>query len=138
VPYGSATADGLLALLAIGASPATDAAAAAARDFLVASFRADVCPGLSPDAVPRWDDALKGYWRAAAARALAATGDLRPGDARAEALARAIAAEAGRDGAFRNPNPNMKEDDPIIATAFAVAALARTVAGGDGRPLPPR
>lgn len=124
VPYGSATADGLLALLAAGAEPA-DPAATAARDWLAARFRADVCPGPSPHAIPRWDDALRGYWRAAAARALAATGHLRPGDARARALSRSIVAEAAPDGSHRNPNPNMKEDDPLIATAFAVDALAR-------------
>jgi len=29
------------------------------------------------------------------------------------------------DGSFRNPNKMVKEDDPLIATAFAVHVLAR-------------
>ena len=29
------------------------------------------------------------------------------------------------DGSFRNPNNLVKEDDPLIATAFALYALAR-------------
>jgi hypothetical protein len=29
------------------------------------------------------------------------------------------------DGGFRNPNNLVKEDDPLIATAFALSVLAR-------------
>ena len=126
IPYGTPTADGLLSLLAIGAAP-DDPAVAAARDFLLARFRADVCPGPRPEAVPRWDDALRGYWRSVAARSLAASGALIPGDPRATALARAIALDAAPDGTHRNPSPLMKEDDPLIATTLAVEALSRVV-----------
>ncbi len=122
-PYGSATADGVLALLAAGAA-VDDPAVSGALAWLEREFRPDVCPGPRADAVPRWDDALKGYWRAAAAKAFVAGGTSPRFDPFAPLAAAALESAAG-DGSQRNANVLMKEDDPLIATAFAVETLSR-------------
>ncbi len=66
-------------------------------------------------------EAMRGYYRAGAARCFARRGG--PPGWR-QPLATAIVAEQHEDGSFRGTNGLQKEDDPIIATAFAVQALA--------------
>jgi len=39
-----------------------------------------------------------------------------------------------RDGSWSNPDPTMREDDPLIATAFAVLALRRGLSARGGEP----
>ena len=41
-------------------------------------------------------------------------------------LIRAYTLEQASDGSFRNEGTLMKEDDPLIATALAIKALAAT------------
>jgi hypothetical protein len=45
--------------------------------------------------------------------------------ARATALADGIIAKQQSDGSWRNPCKAVREDDPVLATALATAALAR-------------
>jgi hypothetical protein len=66
-------------------------------------------------------EAMRGYYRAGAARCFARWGG--PEGWRSQ-LAMAIVAEQHQDGGFRGTNRLQKEDDPIIATSFAVQALA--------------
>jgi hypothetical protein len=80
------------------------------------------------------------YWAWTAAHALRALD--RPvlhtarGDVRwAEALAAELVARQGEDGAWRSRFTEMREDDPVVATSFAMAALAvcRSVISGEHR-----
>ncbi|MBW1879808.1 MAG: hypothetical protein JRI25_29635 [Deltaproteobacteria bacterium] len=41
-----------------------------------------------------------------------------------EGIAAAVVADQQADGSWKNEDPVQKEDDPIIATAFAVRTLA--------------
>ena len=41
----------------------------------------------------------------------------------AEALAETLLARQRADGSWSNPASEMREDDPVVATAFATAAL---------------
>lgn len=104
--YGSATADGILALRALGAD------ASAAEAWLDRHFQAGRNPGVDAP----WDQGLFYYYAAAAA---AATTD----PARRRALAAEIRRRQFIDGLWRNSFSVMKEDEPIIATCFALIAL---------------
>ena len=117
--YGSATTDGLLCLAAVGVD-AGDAPERALR-WLREQHRADRNPGLVGGPMEVFAEAMCGYYRAGAARCFARWGG--PEGWRPQ-LVMAIVAEQHQDGSFRATNGLQKEDDPIIATAFAVQALA--------------
>ncbi|MGH9657450.1 MAG: hypothetical protein ACRD96_02840 [Bryobacteraceae bacterium] len=104
--YGTATADGVLALRALRRA-ADPVRLGRAEAWLRAHHQPGGVPGFSGDAYKRWPQGLR-YYYAAAAPWL--NHDL-------EALQRP-------DGSFSNPEPLVKEDDPLIATAFAVRAFA--------------
>ncbi len=122
--YGTATADGVLALLATGAG-VDDPRVRAGVEWLVAHHRVDVVPGL--------EDAPGGGWRTAMIyyyRALSAEVFLRCGVEQAPAgrdwrrdLRGALAREQRADGSWKNDNFLMKEDDPLVATSLALSAL---------------
>jgi squalene-hopene/tetraprenyl-beta-curcumene cyclase len=116
--YGTTTADGILALLATGAPPAEPRVVAANR-WLNAHHRGMDVPGFSGEAYRRWPPGLAYYYSAASTEAFRAL-HIDPGSAVADELARA----QRRDGSWANPENLVKEDDPFIATAFAVRALA--------------
>ena len=65
-------------------------------------------------------EAMRGYYRAGAARCFARRGPA----GWQQPLAMAIVAEQHEDGSFRSTSGLQKEDDPIIATGFALQALA--------------
>jgi len=111
--YGTATADGLLALLALGDKPDSKRVRSA-RKWLVDHDRPDGAPGFTGEA-QRWTFGLRFYYAAVSAEAL------RPSDA----LVSSLESSQLRDGSWRNPEKIVKEDDPLIATAFAVTALTR-------------
>jgi hypothetical protein len=108
--YGTATADGVLALRASGV-PDSDDRLARGIAWLDSNHRSDRVPGF--DETDRlqasWGAGLRFYYAAAIARA------------RPQRRVR-LPAQAG-DGSFRNANARVKEDDPLIATAFAIHAL---------------
>jgi squalene-hopene/tetraprenyl-beta-curcumene cyclase len=118
--YGSATADGIRALRACGVSEA-DPRLQAARRWLERSFRADAHPGgyASDREVNR--EALYYYYAFSVSRALRSEGD---DLGRRDKLAEALLGRQGADGAWVNPAVAVREDDPLVATSFAVLALA--------------
>jgi hypothetical protein len=118
--YGSATADGIRALRACGVLE-TDPRLQAARSWLARSFRANTHPGdyASDRAMNR--EALYYYYAFSVSHALRDDGDdLR----RREQLAEALLARQRPDGSWVNPAVAVREDDPLVATPFAVLALA--------------
>jgi hypothetical protein len=115
--YGTTTADGILALLAIG-RPADDPRISAAHRWLASQNQGMDVPGFTGAAYQRWPKGLSFYYSAAAAQALQA---LRV--AAAPGLAAALKATQRPDGSWANPENLVKEDDPLIATGFAIRAL---------------
>jgi hypothetical protein len=137
--YGSMTADGLRALLRLDV-PLADPRVAAAAAWLERHFDAEQNPGDFPLADEARRASAYYYWTWTAAHALRALGKPELATARgrvrwAEALATALLARQGTDGSWRNPATEMREDDPVVATSFAVAALAvcRSVIAGEYR-----
>ena len=68
--------------------------------------------------------AMRGDYRAGAAACFAALEG--PPGWRAR-LVRAVVAEQRPDGSFRNENALQKENDPLIATGFALMALGHSL-----------
>jgi hypothetical protein len=108
--YGSATADGALALRAVGL-PDTAPRLAQALKWLAERHQPDRVPGFAQTAAQPWDTGLRFYYAHAIARLLPHLPIELPPPA--------------PDGSHRNANPLVKEDDPLIATAFALYVLAR-------------
>lgn len=137
--YGSMTADGLRALLQLGV-PFDDARVQAASRWLTERFSAQANPGaFPPEAELRRASGYYYYvWTVAhALRAIGAT-EIATDTGRvhwARALAEALLARQRADGAWANPSTELREDDPLVATPFAMAALAvaRTVLAGEYR-----
>jgi hypothetical protein len=116
--YGTTTADGTLALLATGHA-LTDPRVIAAGRWLSAHHRGMGVPGFIGEAYQRWPQDLAFYYSAASTRAFR---ELKadPGAGVFEALGRT----QRDDGSWVNPENLVKEDDPLIATPFAIRALA--------------
>ena len=110
--YASATADGILALLGTG-SPHHSEELQAARRWLQNRL-----PCFTGEAHARWSQGLFFYYAAAGAEAFATLGI--PGPA---SWIPSLAARQRSDGNWRNPEPLVKEDDPLIATALALRAF---------------
>jgi hypothetical protein len=116
--YGTTTADGILALLAAGSEPG-DKRVAAARRWLTAHHHDMQVPGFTGDAYQRWRRGLAFYYSSASTQAFRALNtDAGPG------IAASLARTQRADGSWANSENLVKEDDPLIATAFAVRALA--------------
>ena len=124
--YATTTADGILALLAVGQDP-DDTVVQQAADWLHAHPDWETPAGIPTDDPGQWHRVMFFYHLAARAEAYAALGE--PGPWRAE-LFQLIAQHQHEDGHFSNPEgaPN-KEDDPLLATAMMVEALVRVVEG---------
>ena len=120
--YGSTTGDGILALLSTGHAPA-DPRVIAAQGWLRAHHRDMAVPGFVGEAYQRWPRGLAFYYSAASAKAFAAL-KVDGGRRVLEGLRRTQRA----DGSWANAENLVKEDDPLIATPFAVRALV--AAGG--------
>ena len=110
--YGTTTADGVLALRASGV-PDSDDRIARAITWLDRNHRSDRVPGFDEAESPRasWGSGLRFYYAAAIAR-------VRPQQ-------RVRLPEQADDGSFRNANGRVKEDDPLIATTFAIQMITR-------------
>jgi prenyltransferase beta subunit len=117
--YGTATADGILALLATGGA---DEVVRGAVAWLASAFRTDENPGIGPGSMRAYAEAMRFYWRSVSAAAFRAAGGGPTGWE--QALRTALAAEQAPDGSWRNDRAEQKEDDPIVATALALRALA--------------
>jgi hypothetical protein len=126
--YGSTTADGLRALLACGLTK-DDPQVRAALHWLEQNFRPDQHPGVFPPGSEPRRDALYFYYAASVSRALRAAGvdtlKAPAGPVRwADVLAAELVKRQRSDGSWSNPANSMREDDPILATAWAVKALS--------------
>lgn len=117
--YGSATCDGILALLALGRG-AEDARVKAALARLQANHRADLNPNVAVER-EMFARAMRFYYRAGAAQVFRRLGGP-PGWQ--DGLIAALIAEQGQDGLWRNELALQKESEPIIATGFALLALS--------------
>lgn len=112
--YGTATADGILAMLAAGV-PKTDERVARAWKWVSSRHRADRIPGFSGEAYERWHHGLAFYYASSLA-GVALQGGF-------DRLKVALPAQKP-DGQYMNPENLVKEDDPLIATVFAIRAAA--------------
>ena len=112
ISYGTATADGVLALRASGV-PDSDDRIAKALAWLDRNHQSDRVPGFDEGEGPQasWGAGLRFYYAAAIAR-------IGPRQ-------RVRLPEQADDGSFRNPNGRVKEDDPLIATTCAIQMLTR-------------
>lgn len=115
--YGTTTADGILALLAIG-RPLDDLRTAAAQRWLSVHHRDMNVPGFVGGAYERWPRGLAFYYSCASAQAFRAL-HLQAKSGVVDALRRT----QRPDGSWANVENLVKEDDPLIATAFAIRAL---------------
>ena len=115
--YGTTTADGILALIATGASP-TDPRVAAASRWLTAHHNGIRTPGFTGEAYQRWIQGLAFYYSAASDAAFHA---VQKGPA--PGVADDLLPLQRPDGSWANTENLVKEDDPLIATGFAVRAL---------------
>jgi len=115
--YGTTTADGILALLALGSPPA-DKRLLAAQRWLTTHHRDMAVPGFVGEVYQRWPRGLAFYYASASAEAFQAA-RLTAGTQVADRLKQTQRA----DGSWANSENLVKEDDPLIATAFAIRAL---------------
>jgi len=148
--YGTMTADGVRALLRCGLS-ADHSRVVAARRWLEKNFLTERNPGVFEPDREVLRDATYYYWTWAAAHAfLALSVDGRPHkDTEEQAervldwpkkLAEALLRRQREDGTWTNRFTDAKEDDPLIATSWAVASLAicRTMLAGGQAARPDR
>ena len=124
--YGTMTADGVRALIRTGV-PRTDPRVRRAAAWLHARFDPERAPGDYDDETERASAYY--YWAWTAAHALNTLGSVtfRGPDGAVHwpsALAEALLARQRDDGAWKNDATYLREDDPILATAFAMSALA--------------
>ena len=115
--YGTATADGILSLLALGYGP-TDKRVQAAARWLTAHHRSDGATGFEGEAYRRWPQGLRYYYGAASTEALR-----RLGSGHKPSIREALLPLQQPDGGWSNAEDLVKEDDPLIATPFAVRAF---------------
>ncbi|MEK6321431.1 MAG: prenyltransferase/squalene oxidase repeat-containing protein [Acidobacteriota bacterium] len=108
--YGTATADGVLALRAAGV-PDEDPRITKAIGWLKDHHQPDRAPGFDEGTGQPWGSGLRFYYAHAISRVLPNLPvELPPQSA---------------DGSFRNTVNLVKEDDPLIATTFALYVMAR-------------
>jgi len=137
--YGSMTADGLRALIRCGL-PADHPRVVAARKWLEANFSVEHVPGVYEPDHEVLRDATYYYWCWSVAHAF---GELQVGAGRptwAEELAEELIRRQRPDGSWTNRFTDAKEDDPLVSTPWAAAALAicREVITGEIKELVPR
>ncbi len=111
LPYGSATADGLRAMVACGGETAR---IKRARVWLLANLKTDRVPGFIHPVARNWRKGLLHYYLSSAAVAL-----------RSDVLRKALATRQRPDGSWAGTSPLMMEDEPILATALALEGLAK-------------
>ena len=118
--YGSATADGVRALLRCGLAP-DHPRLVDARRWLRRNFSAQTNPGRFEPAVAADREAGYFYWCWSVSHTFALLPET--GLQWREPLVEALLARQRPDGSWRNEYSFMREDDPIIATVLAAAAL---------------
>jgi prenyltransferase/squalene oxidase-like repeat protein len=121
--YGTATCDGILALLATGMDGASEPVRKAVA-WLTERKSLELVPGFE-DLPPElgWQRGLRFYYYASLARVLPLIVDPER-TARREALAKLLVAAGKTDGSFVNDSDRMRENDPLIATSLAISAFS--------------
>ena len=121
--YGTATCDGIRGLIYCGLEPNDARVRAAVRWIRERDGGADV-PGFeqSPEHA-NWKESLRFYYYAALAKTSALVPDIITPGRRAE-LIEIIRSSQAPDGSWANERSDMREDDPLIATSFALIALS--------------
>jgi hypothetical protein len=122
--YGSMTADGLRALLTCGL-PLHDSRVLAARQWLDRHFQVSVHPGGFAMGRAALQASIYYYYCCSLAGALSACGGEEWTPARAIALAEELLRRQQADGTWVNDAVEVREDDPLVGTPFAMAALAQ-------------
>lgn len=132
--YGSATADGARGLAICEAQfrlrhPNTAECPSVARggevDWLVKHFAADRHPGEYLPAFEPSRNAVYYYYAASVAKAFRALGVTEVnGRHWADRLTEALLTKQKPDGSWENDRDQQRENDPLVATAYAVSALA--------------
>ena len=121
--YGSTTADGLRALRFC--QDEQGRGEEAAKRWLDKNFRADSHPGKYIEAHERNREAVYYYYAASVSKALrAAKVTDAAGTPWAEALTAELVKRQRPDGSWANPVDLVRENEPLVATAHAVIALA--------------
>jgi squalene-hopene/tetraprenyl-beta-curcumene cyclase len=124
--YGSATADGLRCLASCGV-PESDPRRQAARAWLVKHFRASRHPGTYAGRREMDRMAVYYYYAASLAKAPAPalTAEAEEGTVPLkQLLADELLKRQRQDGSWVNPAHAVREDEPVVATSFALIALA--------------
>jgi prenyltransferase beta subunit len=122
--YGTATCDGVRGLLAFGLT-VDDANVKRAITWLSKNPAIEVVPGF--EALPAetdWRRGLRFYYYYGLAKILPQLPAAdRPG--RQQGMERILLKEQQPDGRWQNESDRMRENDPLIATSFAVSTLAQ-------------
>jgi len=126
--YGSATADGLRGLLLCGVPP-DHVRVAQARAWLTADFGADRHPGSYDTSREAGRQAVYFYFHHSASQAFSALAleEIDSGGRKVrwrEAVAAELLARQRQDGSWSNAVLLTQEDEPLVATSFAVLTLA--------------
>jgi len=122
-PYGSATCDGLLALRALG-YPRQHPVLQRSLRHLHSIHVVDRNPGIDSGIKRALAEGMKHYYRAGAATVFALFGG--PVGWRRQ-LIEAVLQEQQSAGSWLNKNRLLNEDEPLIATAFAMQTLSETL-----------
>jgi squalene-hopene/tetraprenyl-beta-curcumene cyclase len=120
--YGSMTADGLRSLLACG-TPADDSRVVAARQWLERHFSPSTHPGRFATGRAALQAGTYFYYCWSVARALSTLCDGATAHY-SEALADELLRRQRSDSSWVNDVGEVREDDPLVATSFALGALA--------------
>jgi len=121
--YGSTTADGIQSLLHCGVEKDDEAVQSAVK-WLADHPVVEIVPGFE-DLPPElgWRDGLRFYWAQSLSRVLRLL-PLAIAEDRADKLARWLVRDQAGGGFWKNESARMREDDPLLATCFAITALS--------------
>lgn len=119
--YGTTTADGILSLLAVNPDP-KDARVKAAAAWLIKHHASGGVPGI-PAGEKGWDEGIRFYYAAVSALVFTALKIPEADSDWRTPLREFLLKQQRADGSFANQNLIVKEDDPLIATPFALQAL---------------
>lgn len=120
--YATAVCDGLLALKAAGVGE-NDRRIKQATAWLVKHDVVNEAPGFPAEDPSDWNRGLRFYYWMGLARCMPLLPDEHAA-ALAKRLKKEIISHQQKNGLWSNESARMREDDPIIATCFAITALA--------------
>jgi len=118
--YGTSTADGLRGLSYAGTMQSSGSAILSTSLWLSAHPQIDRVPGIDDSGEGSWSEGLLFYYWYSLAQCL----DFSNLSAIKPRLREEILRRQSADGSWQNANARMREDDPLIATSFALIALA--------------